>query len=307
MRHHRFSASLVLALSILPVFSARSVDGVLEINQTCAQQTGCFVGDQPGYPVSITLPGSYRLTSNLVVPDENTDGIVVNTSDVRIDLNDFSIIGAGCVGVATNCTPSSGTGSGVERTANSNRGLFVKNGSIVGMGNYGVYLGDQSEVSNLNARWNRFTGIFVGNSSIVTGSSAYQNGGTGISAANAAVLSRNTAYLNGGTGIFTSFGSTVSENTAYSNAADGISASSGSIIRGNTSNDNFGNGIVALTGCTVDGNNVRGNDGYGLSLSSTTTYRNNTVTSFAIPVPLGTINSGVDMGGNSCDGKTTCP
>ena len=44
---------------------ALAVDGVLEINQTCAVQTGCFAGDSPGFPVTITQPGSYRLTSNL--------------------------------------------------------------------------------------------------------------------------------------------------------------------------------------------------------------------------------------------------
>lgn len=297
---------LIIPMALIPM-GAMARDGVPEINQACAGLTGCFVGDGPGFPVTITASGSYRLTSNLVVPNENTDGIVVSTSDVSVDLNDFAIIRAACVGIETNCTPTSGTGSGVERTSNSNRGLSVMNGSIIGMGNYGVYLGDQAEVSNLKVRWNRFTGIFTGNSSIVTGNTAYQNGGTGISAANAAVISRNTAYLNGGNGIFTSFASTVAENTAYGNVADGIAASSGSIISGNTSNDNFGSGIFAFSGCTVDGNNVRGNDAYGLSLSATTTYRNNTVTSFAIPVPLGTVNSGVNMGGNSCDGKTTCP
>ena len=40
--------TLVLALPVL------AVDGVLEINHTCAVQTGCFSGDTPGYPVTIT-------------------------------------------------------------------------------------------------------------------------------------------------------------------------------------------------------------------------------------------------------------
>jgi hypothetical protein len=43
--------------------------------------------------VVLTLAGSYRLTSNLVVPDANTDAIDVNADEVTIDLNGFSIIG----------------------------------------------------------------------------------------------------------------------------------------------------------------------------------------------------------------------
>ena len=41
---------LALALMASP---ALAVDGVLEINQTCAVLTGCFAGDIPGFPVTI--------------------------------------------------------------------------------------------------------------------------------------------------------------------------------------------------------------------------------------------------------------
>ena len=55
---------LLLALAA----PALAVDGVLEINQTCAVQTGCFVGDTAGYPVTIysKTGGSYRLTGDLL-------------------------------------------------------------------------------------------------------------------------------------------------------------------------------------------------------------------------------------------------
>jgi parallel beta-helix repeat protein len=70
--------------------AAFAVDGVLEINQTCAANSGCFSGDLPGFPVAITEPGSYRLTSNL------TGGIssALEVSDVTIDLNGFTLTGA---------------------------------------------------------------------------------------------------------------------------------------------------------------------------------------------------------------------
>lgn len=43
------------ALSSIP---ASASDGVLEINQTCAIQTGCFAGDTAGLPVTISASGS---------------------------------------------------------------------------------------------------------------------------------------------------------------------------------------------------------------------------------------------------------
>ena len=127
---------------------ALATDGVLEINQTCAVQTGCFAGDTAGYPITISTPGSYRLTSNLIVPDENTDGIKVSTSSLTIDLNGFEIVRSGCEGASADCTPVSGTGSGVEYTSTTNRGISVKNGSITGMGGYGVFLGQQAEIDD---------------------------------------------------------------------------------------------------------------------------------------------------------------
>ena len=35
---------------------ALAVDGVLEINQTCVVQSGCFAGDTPGFPLTISTP-----------------------------------------------------------------------------------------------------------------------------------------------------------------------------------------------------------------------------------------------------------
>jgi len=144
----RFCVALLVAL-LLAASHAQAADGVLEINQTCAVQTGCFSGDTAGYPITIdgTAGRSYRLTGDLIVPDENTDGIQVSTSSLTIDLNGFEIVRSGCEGATSNCTPASGSGSGVEYTSSSNRGISVKNGSITGMGSYGVILGEQAEVT----------------------------------------------------------------------------------------------------------------------------------------------------------------
>ena len=72
--------TLLVLVWALPVLA---VDGVLEINQTCAVPTGCFAGDATGFPVQINASGSNRPTSNLgttktgilVTADETTDSL----------------------------------------------------------------------------------------------------------------------------------------------------------------------------------------------------------------------------------------
>lgn len=259
----------ILTLLILTLATpALASDGVLEINHTCAVQTGCFPGDGTGYPVTISgqAGGSYVLTSNLIVPDVNTDGIQFNTSDIGIDLNGFAIIGADCVGATTNCTPTSGIGSGVARTSGLNRGVSVKNGSVTGMGRYGVFIGDHARITNVSVRWNRLDGINASSGGVISGNTSYQNGRRGINVFESATVSGNTVYENGDVGITASAGSTVSGNTARMNGGTGIVSSNGSTISGNTSSENEGSGITATDGCAVIGNTVRGNAQFGLTL-----------------------------------------
>ncbi len=274
-----------LALLFLTLATpALGSDGVLEINQICAQNAGCFSGDTAGFPVTISASGSYRLTSNLAV-DQYTTAIVVSTNDVGIDLNNFAIVGSvTCSGRPLVCTSGLGTGSGVERVASSNRGISVKNGSITGMGNYGVQLGEQAEVTNLRVRWNRYVGISVGAGSTVSGNTAFRNGG----------------------GIFATSESTVSGNTANQNGSEGIFAGLGSNVSGNTSNENGTDGIFAVDGSTVQRNTVSYNGRFGLSVLAST-YRENTITGNSV----GPVSGGVSLGDNYCAGAGTvsvnCP
>ena len=102
-------------------------DGVFEINQSCAVNTGCVTGDTAGFPVTITTTGSFRLTGNLTVPNENTDGISISANSVSLDLNGFEIAGPTvCQSLPVTCTPASGTGSGVD--SNGFVGTSVTNG-----------------------------------------------------------------------------------------------------------------------------------------------------------------------------------
>src|SRR5437588_2480577 len=91
-----------------------AVDGVILIDQNRALAGNVTPGDAPGFPVTISVAGSYRLSGNLTVPDANTTAIEVTADSVTIDLNGFSIIGPTvCTGSpVTSCSPV-GQGRGV--------------------------------------------------------------------------------------------------------------------------------------------------------------------------------------------------
>lgn len=118
----------IFSLASAPLWA---VDGVFEISASCAS-FGCFNGDSSGLPVTITQPGSYRLTSNLSTTSANTSLIVVNANNVTIDLNGFELSGpVSCSG--TPVTSCSNTGSGFAVDINGDQ-VTVHNGSIRGAG-----------------------------------------------------------------------------------------------------------------------------------------------------------------------------
>jgi hypothetical protein len=86
--------ALALVAAIVPT-AAFAVDGVVLVDQAKAMAGNVTPGDAPGFPVTFTLPGSYRLASNLVVPAGVDAGIQINADDVTIDLNGFTLRGTG--------------------------------------------------------------------------------------------------------------------------------------------------------------------------------------------------------------------
>jgi hypothetical protein len=245
--------------------SARAVDGVREINQACASGSGCFAGDGAGFPVQIGTAGSYRLTSNLTPPNQNTSVIVIalNAEGVSIDLNGFAIRG-------TNTTrPCSAPGSG-RGVSSSARATVVSNGHVRGMGSTGVELTNVSaRVENVIVEQNCGDGILVGNASLVIeaisrfntsqginagatsqilGSVADQNGANGIYAQNGASLVTNcTANANGFSGVNmgTQFSSLVTDTVANINGQHGIVVDADSLVLRSTTNNNGINGVTA--------------------------------------------------------------
>jgi len=200
MRLNFFGLLLVLAAG-----SVHAGDGVLEINVAC-RTAGCFTGDAPGAPIQITEPGSYILTSNLSV-NVNTTAILIQTDDVTLDLNGFTISGPVVCsrGDPTTCS-TSGLGIGID--AADQRNITVRNGVVRGMGSDGVIVnGRGARVSNLTVTENAENGLAIsGSGTLAKGISAILNGSSGILGGFfAATVTDSYATLNGELGMVSVF------------------------------------------------------------------------------------------------------
>ena len=234
MRTHRLPFLAVFLPAALAAPPAIATDGVIEINQAKVVASG-------GFPFVINEAGSYRLTSNLDVTVAanplNTHAINVIAHRVTIDLNGFSIVGPStCTESPTNC-PSVGDGDGIHALVggDSTSSITVKNGSIRGMGNYGIYVEGFGIFQNLSITHCAGGGLVV--SGAVDQVQANVNGNSGIGVSSGSV-SRSIAYRNKGTGI-TVANSVVTGNWSHENSVIGIYAAS-SVVRDNVSSSNTG-------------------------------------------------------------------
>jgi hypothetical protein len=300
MRHIAMSALLALGLGLW-AGTAWAVDGVIEINQTCATQSGCHPSDAPGFPVTIPTGASYRLTSDLVTSDGNLtliDGFVpagpiggfpANNGTLQLDLNGFSIrcfVGIIIIG-GSSCE---GTGIGVDFSGIE--GASVINGTVKNMGNDGILLGDAGRVRDVYVASNgqfgdgNIGGIRCGEGCQVSHSVADGNGRFGILTGNGSSVVDSQVLNNAQAGMRVGVGSTVARNSVYANAFQGIMDSGGSGIFQNVIYGNGGFGIDSIGGPFAYGQNaLRGNNGAG-------------------PESDGL---GIQTSGNLCDTDTVCP
>lgn len=155
------SIDVVIVLVVLACGSADAIAaGPVTLTQAKANKGGVTPGDAPGFPVTISRPGSYILEGNLTLPDGDTTGIEIAASHVTLDLGGFAILGpADCSG-GWPC-PGAGTGSGILTPA-LQANVTVRNGTIQGAGGTGVsLLGDSHLVEYLHVRSNGSDGIRI--------------------------------------------------------------------------------------------------------------------------------------------------
>jgi hypothetical protein len=234
MKFCLFNAALLAAMS----GSAFAVDGVVLIDQNKALAGGVTPGDAAGFPVTITQPGSYRLSSNLIQPTPNTPVIDVRAGHVTIDLNGFAILGAtDCSGGTNPCAGAGdvdGPGDGI-RSEVFVANVTIRNGTIQGMGRRGIFLLANSVViEHMHIRSNATDGIRVSivfganqRATLVRYNTVERNGGNGINIIEG-LVERNTVSENGGGGIGLSRGS-AQYNVSTANLV-GINAGTGSYI-----------------------------------------------------------------------------
>jgi len=303
----RREVTLVLAL-LIAAQSALAGEGVVLITQADAVAGGVTAGDTPGFPVTISSSGSYRLASDLVVTSITETGVSITSTDVSLDLNGFAILGpVTCTGEGSSILCVNGMGWGIHST---NERISVRNGSVRGFGFGGVVLDDDCRVRDLTVQENSSSGISVGSGCIVRNSTASLNGVHGILTrpvveSRASVVSGNNARGNGDDGIHATTGSVVIDNMLSLNGDKGIWATTGSSVHRNSSAKNEGDGINLGAVTTTTLNATGWNGGYGISMAvSSAAYGFNVISVNT----AGTVSaSGTNFGNNNCQGNTTCP
>jgi hypothetical protein len=159
---------LVLAGLTLPA-TLHATPGATEINQASVEASG-------GFPIVISAPGNYVLTSDLIVPS-NTSAISLTAHHVVIDLNGFRIAGPHPCGVA-GCTTGSVTGiSGQE---GQGRYSTVRGGTITGFSGTCIALGQDAFVDEMYVSRCGRNGVQVSQGSLVRATRVRDTGRQGI-------------------------------------------------------------------------------------------------------------------------------
>jgi hypothetical protein len=208
---HLVSAALLL----LQLGGSALADGPIIITQAKVLAGNVTPGDGPGFPVSITVPGSYRLGSNLDVP-AGRNGIVVTNFNVSIDLDGFALDGG-------NLTPFAKALNGIVATGVETGILSVRNGTILAFSRNGI--------SAATVSFDVFDSLQV-----------IGNGGDGIVAENNVRITNSTISANSGWGVVCGFFCSVQSSVIASNVKGGIKVKIGNVV-GNMIANNTGFGI----------------------------------------------------------------
>jgi len=226
---------LSLALAALALAAAAQAgDGRVEIDATRAAAGGITPGDAPGFPVTISLPGSYLLTSNLSVDGETTAiELVPGTDlDVTLDLGGFSILGPNECGFGGSCVPGSGIG---VRSEDVGHFVRVVNGAVRGMGDAGIFIDGAAHIEEVTVSDNVGLGVRTGPRSLVLDSSMVANTAGNISAGSfSALLGNHSVGGSTGTsdGMFLGRACVVTRNV-FGGHASGASSAGTSVLREN--------------------------------------------------------------------------
>jgi hypothetical protein len=277
----RLLLGVALVATVAAPRLASASDGIVEIDAARAAAGGVTPGDAPGLPVTLSLPGSYRLASGLVQADVAVAVLDVASDDVTIDFAGHAITGpVGCAGdPVTSCAPL-GDGAAVSGATRSH--VHVKNGSVRGTGR-GILLGRGCHVSAMRVRATSGNGVECdGPGGVVRGTLVSGTGGAGfvidrgvilesVGAGNQtegfqlshAVLARSAALRNASAGVTTTSGGNVLVDGRFgANGAAGARAGTHGVVLGASGVGNTF-GVTVGDGSVLSRSAVRANTGSG--------------------------------------------
>ncbi len=201
--------AISLALLTMP---AVAMETEIKIDQDKAIAGGVTPGDAPGFPITLTQPGRYVLTSNLY-PPADTDGIEIKSHDITIDFNGFRLHGFG----------QAQSGIRVSDVSNPSNTATIMNGVIAGFKGNAILGSDFWTVENMR--------ILVNGGGVVLNDWARVQRSTiafsdiGIDCRQSCLIEDNNVSSNQRIGIIILSG-TVVRNSIFNNVLHGIQGAS---------------------------------------------------------------------------------
>ncbi len=234
------SLAVAAQMAAAPAFAVTNDNGEVLITQAAVNAGNITPGDTPGFPVTISLGGSYRLASNLTVTSQ-VNGIEVRANEVTINIGGYTLAGSG-VGRngITSFNRATRIRDGVVRGFTNDgvrtvgQFLSIDDTIITANGRHGVYaqMSDtfygsenvsHASISRSKVVGNSSAGIVCGRKCLVEGSVVSSNGTTGISFSDYGGMAFGNAVIdNGAWGIYFNFVGGAGNNTALGNVSGQI-------------------------------------------------------------------------------------
>jgi hypothetical protein len=271
------SGTVVLCLGVQPAFS----QGSLAPPGPPSPMMKTLDQIEPRTPITnlpwtVSAAGSYYVTTNLVGDPVAPDGIIVQTSDVTIDLKGFTLQGG--VGGGNGINVSSGvknlkvyngvirdwTSDGIS-AQNSDNG-HLKELRVSNNGGGGIRVGMGWTVGACQCISNAMLGLSTTAYCTVKDCTAGGNGGPGIFVGGYSVLT-DCATMTNWAGIVTGPGCSLAKCTAAHNSWFGFNPAGSCAFDGCTASFNGTNGFVVYPGCRVVNCTSMNNMGNGFDAS----------------------------------------
>lgn len=276
--------------------SADPLRGPIAIDERAVARGRITPGDEPGFPATLSQPGSYRLAGNLLIGDLDGTAIEITSDEVTLDLGGFEILGP-----CRSLEPGPCLGEAQAVDASSRRRVVVRGGTVSHFPGGAIVAGDEARVDELRLYRNE-DAVRLGAHALVRNCELTQNRGSSV-VVSSGIVEGNVL---------------VSNNPKTPDVPAGsfrdILCDSPCVIRSNTSRGISGSGVISGNNVIVDeihmpggglvlGNTVSESLSTGIRGSAGRTgYRENLVHGSKGAAVI----DAVDLGGNVCDGAS-CP